>query len=62
MLPNPVLHAEIENGEPVVKTVNPAFENTFGYDSETITGEQTVLENRLVADRRWDTTGVARGD
>jgi len=38
-LPNPVLHARTKDGEPVVETVNPAFEDTFGYDTETIRDE-----------------------
>ncbi|QAU14033.1 PAS domain S-box protein [Halorubrum sp. BOL3-1] len=38
-LPNPVLHARTEDGEPVVETVNPAFEDTFGYGIETIRNE-----------------------
>jgi PAS domain S-box-containing protein len=39
-LPIPVLHGKAEDGEPVVQMVNPAFEETFGYDAEVITGER----------------------
>jgi PAS domain S-box-containing protein len=38
MLPEPVTHARFEDDEPVVQDVNPAFEDTFGYDRESIIG------------------------
>jgi len=38
-LPNPVLYSRAEDGEPIVQTVNQAFVDTFGYDSEAIAGE-----------------------
>ena len=38
-LPNPVLHARAENGEPVVQTVNQEFVDTFGCGDETVVGE-----------------------
>jgi PAS domain S-box-containing protein len=47
-LPNPVLHARANDGEPVVETVNPAFEDTFGYDAETIRDEP--VQNYILPD------------
>ena len=38
-LPNPVLHARAENGEPIIQTVNQEFVDTFGCDEETVVGE-----------------------
>ncbi|MCU4742288.1 ATP-binding protein [Natronoglomus mannanivorans] len=38
-VPNPVVHYEFDDGEPIVRDVNPPFESVFGYDRETIVGE-----------------------
>jgi PAS domain S-box-containing protein len=51
-LPNPVLHARAEDGEPVVENVNPAFEDTFGYGAETIRDEP--LHDYVLPDDRTD--------
>ena len=51
-LPTPVLHARIEDSEPIVKTVNPAFEDTFGYDTETIQDE--LLHKYVLPDDQAD--------
>jgi PAS domain S-box-containing protein len=65
-LPNPVLHATVEDGEPVVETVNPAFEDTFGYDVETIQDEP--IQDYILPDDQADAThklnqrGLAEGD
>jgi len=47
-LPNPVLHARAEDGEPVIQNVNSAFERVFGYDAETLGGER--LHDYILSD------------
>ena len=37
-LPTPVLHADTEDGDPVVQSVNEAFLDTFGCDADTVVG------------------------
>jgi PAS domain S-box-containing protein len=58
-LPNPVLHARMEDGEPVVETVNPAFEDTFGYDAETIRDEP--IQDYIRPDQRTDAAQQLNG-
>jgi PAS domain S-box-containing protein len=55
-LPTPVLHGKAEDDKPVVQMVNSAFEETFGYDAEVITGER--LHEYILPD---DSTGNAEG-
>ena len=50
-LPNPVVHGEMVDGEPIIRQVNPAFEETFGYDAEEATG-QNLDELTVPADKR----------
>ena len=50
-LPNPVVHGEIVDSEPIIRQVNPAFEETFGYDAEEATG-QNLDELTVPADKR----------
>nr|WP_276255701.1 ATP-binding protein [Halovivax sp. TS33] len=38
-VPDPVVHYEFDDGDPIVRDVNPPFESVFGYDRETIVGE-----------------------
>ncbi|MFB6103968.1 MAG: ATP-binding protein [Halobacteriaceae archaeon] len=38
-IPDPVVIAERVDDKPIVHTVNAAFEETFGYDMETVVGE-----------------------
>ena len=38
-IPEPVVRVEFEDHRPIVQSVNTAFESTFGYDAETLTGE-----------------------
>jgi PAS domain S-box-containing protein len=52
-LPTPVLHATPADGEPVVQRVNPAFEDVFGCDAESIRGDR-VHEYIVPEDRTTD--------
>ncbi|MEZ3167685.1 ATP-binding protein [Halorubrum ejinorense] len=38
-VPDPAIAYDYVDGEPIVRQVNDAFESTFGYDAETVTGE-----------------------
>jgi PAS domain S-box-containing protein len=51
-LPDAVVEAEFVDGEPVVRAVNGAFEDVFGYDAETVVGEPL---NRFVVPSGEDT-------
>ena len=37
--PEPAVEYKFDDGDPVVRAVNPAFEETFGYDAETAVGQ-----------------------
>jgi PAS domain S-box-containing protein len=51
-LPNPVLHARVENGESVIQDVNAAFERTFGHDTGGLRGER--LHDYILPDDRTE--------
>lgn len=51
-LPNPSVHGVIEDGEPIIRTVNEAFEDVFGHDAESVVGES--LDDLIVPDDRAD--------
>lgn len=53
-LPNPVLHARVEDGLPVIQNVNPAFERTFGYDAEMLRDEK--LHDNILPDDQIEET------
>jgi PAS domain S-box-containing protein len=53
-LPNPALHASIEDGDPVVETVNQAFLDTFDCEAEAVVGEP--LDEYVLPDDRVDET------
>ncbi|WP_439027747.1 PAS domain S-box protein [Haloarchaeobius sp. DT45] len=38
-IPDPVVENEFRDGEPIVSSVNDAFESVFGYDAEAVVGE-----------------------
>lgn len=38
-IPDPVVETEFDEGEPIVRAANPAFEATFGYDADEVAGE-----------------------
>jgi len=38
-IPDPTVETTMQDGEPIVERVNPAFEETFGYDGEALRGE-----------------------
>ncbi|PSQ17123.1 hypothetical protein BRD00_08835 [Halobacteriales archaeon QS_8_69_26] len=38
-IPEPVVHAEFDGDDPIVRNVNSAFERTFGHDAEEVVGE-----------------------
>lgn len=56
--PDPVVEVEFVEDDPVVRSVNPAFETTFGYDSEAAAGrplnELIVPEEERDGARRLD--------
>ncbi len=37
-VPEPIARYELQDDEPVIQSVNEAFEETFGYDAETVAG------------------------
>ena len=45
-LSQPTVDVEFRNGEPVVERVNPAFEETFGYDADAVVGDS--LDDHIV--------------
>lgn len=49
-LPNPSVHGVIQDGEPVVRTVNDAFEDVFGYEADSVVGES--LDELIVPEDR----------
>ncbi|PSP68656.1 hypothetical protein BRC85_02130 [Halobacteriales archaeon QS_1_69_70] len=51
-LPTPVLYGEIREAGPIVERVNPAFEETFGYDADELVGEN--LDELIVPRDRQD--------
>ncbi|PSP79377.1 histidine kinase [Halobacteriales archaeon QS_1_68_20] len=51
-IPDPTVHSVHEDGEPIVVDVNDAFEETFGYDAETMVGEP--LDDFVVPEDRTD--------
>ena len=51
-LPTPVIYGEIRETGPVVERVNPAFEETFGYDADELVGEN--LDELIVPPDRQD--------
>jgi PAS domain S-box-containing protein len=52
-VPDPAVSYAFEDGEPLVRDVNPAFEATFGFDAETVVRENVdeliVPEDELAA-------------
>jgi len=49
-VPDAVVSYEFEDDEPLVRDVNPQFEETFGYDAEEVTGE--VIDEYIVPPER----------
>ena len=49
-LTQPVIEIEYDGMDPIVTDVNPAFEETFGYDASTIIGES--LDEYIIPDDR----------
>lgn len=64
-LPDAVVDTEFVDGEPYVRAVNPAFEDVFGYDADSVVDESVnelvVPENRRAAARRVDRNAMAEG-
>ena len=64
-LPDAVVDTEFVDGEPHVRAVNPAFEDVFGYDADSVVDESVneliVPENRRAAARRVDRNAMAEG-
>ena len=57
-LADPVVEVRYDDTEPIVLSVNPAFEETFGYDEATLVGEP--LNEHIVPDRVEDDTPLDR--
>ncbi|MFB6139009.1 MAG: ATP-binding protein [Halosimplex sp.] len=55
-VPNPIVGVEREGEEPIVRTVNPAFTEVFGFDSQTIVGE-SLAEYVVPPDESLDPVG-----
>ncbi|MFC4549750.1 MULTISPECIES: GAF domain-containing protein [Halorussus] len=56
-VPEPTVDYEIRNGEPIVRTVNEAFEEVFGYDAAEAVGAN--LDDLIVSDsHREDAEGL----
>ncbi|MFD1644286.1 PAS domain S-box protein [Haloarchaeobius litoreus] len=65
-LPDPVVDARFEGDEPIVDTVNPAFERVFGHETGAVVG-QSVNDVLVPADdedtgRELDRRTLAEGD
>jgi len=56
-IPEPVVRVEFEDHRPLVQSVNAAFESTFGYDAEILTGE-SLNEFIVPEDRREEAQKV----
>ncbi|MDY6764901.1 MAG: PAS domain S-box protein [Halobacteria archaeon] len=39
MVPEPINYVQFKDGEPIILDVNPAFEETFGYEAENVIGK-----------------------
>jgi len=51
-IPDPSVTADVEDGEPIARSVNDAFEDVFGYARETVVGEP--LNDFIVPSNRTD--------
>lgn len=51
-VPDPVVHGQHRDGNPIVRSVNPAFEQVFGFDETDIVGEG--LNDYIVPPDRQD--------
>ncbi|WP_435365591.1 PAS domain S-box protein [Haloarchaeobius sp. DYHT-AS-18] len=51
-IPDAIVEAEIEDGTPIVRRVNPGFEETFGWDAEAVIGES--LNDYVLPDEDTD--------
>jgi PAS domain S-box-containing protein len=58
--PYPLVKTVFEDGEPVVRRVNEAFTDTFGYDAADITGE--ILDEYIVPDAEQDCADKLNAD
>ncbi|MFB6376154.1 MAG: PAS domain S-box protein, partial [Bradymonadaceae bacterium] len=52
-LPNPVVHGSVEDGDVIVRDVNPAFEQTFGLEKKRIVGE-SLYDSFLLEEQSRD--------
>ena len=51
-VPEPLVHAEFVDSEPIIRRVNAAFEAVFGHDAEDIVGAS--INDLIVSDARLD--------
>jgi PAS domain S-box-containing protein len=56
-VPDPVVFAEHREGEPIVRSVNPAFESAFGFDEPALVGEN-INEYIVPPDRRDEQVAI----
>ncbi|WP_227131473.1 sensor histidine kinase [Halorubellus salinus] len=56
-IPEPTVFYELDDDDPVALDVNPAFEDVFGYDAETVRGD-VVDEYIVPEDRREEAAGL----
>ncbi|WP_132058655.1 GAF domain-containing protein [Halorussus amylolyticus] len=64
-IPEPTIDYRICDGDPIIQSVNEAFENVFGHDAETAVGE--TIDDLIVPDAHRDTAAqynemVGRGE
>jgi PAS domain S-box-containing protein len=63
--PDPVVRIRFEDGDPIIRAVNPAFESVFGFDADRVVGEslvETLVPEAERADHERIRDRVRRGE